>query len=84
MRIDRTKETLGDATVLNDIFNNVNSIYTHIQNISIIPPNKLMNDLLTGLQHELTEEIDRAILDKMVNTVTDTGVVKKYRKVFHV
>ena len=84
MRIDRTKETLGDVTGLNDIFNNVNSIYSHIQNISIIPPDKLMNDLLTGLQHELTEEIDRAILDKMVNSVKDTGVVKRYRKVLKI
>lgn len=84
MRIDRTKETLGDVTGLNEIFNNVNSIYSHIQNISIIPPHKLMNDLLTGLQHEISEEIDRAILDKMVNSVKDTGVVKRYRKVLHV
>jgi sugar-specific transcriptional regulator TrmB len=84
MRIDRTKETLGDVTGLNDIFNNVNSIYSHIQNISIISTDKLMNDLLTGLQHELSEEIDRAILDKMVNSVKDTGVVKRYRKVLHV
>ena len=81
MRIDHSKETLSDATGLNEIFNGIHSIYS---SISAIPSDKLMNDLLTGLQHELTEEIDRAILDKMVNSVTDTGVVKKYRKVLHV
>ena len=89
MRIDRSKETLGDVTGLNEIFRNIHAGTRSIRssysiNFNSYPPDKLMNDLLDRIQHEISEEIDRAILDKMVNSVTGTGKIKRYKKVLHV
>jgi hypothetical protein len=82
MRIDRSKTSLGEITGFQSIFG-LHSIYSAQQNISSLNSAELMNDLLNALQKEIAMEIDKSILDKMLDSVNGDKI-KRYRKVLHV